>query len=125
MTIQTIPLDRLALAEGNVRRTAAEASLDELAASIEAHGLLQNLSVREVQGTDGTTTGRYEVVAGGRRYRALKRLAQAKRIKKSHPVPCAVVDGFSGTEIGLAENLHCPMLGCPRWICPLGVTVSA
>ena len=109
MTIQTIPLDRLTLAEGNVRRTAAEASLDELAASIAAHGLLQNLSVRALADTDDQPTGRYEVVAGGRRYRALKRLAQAKRIKKSHPVPCAVIDGFSTTEIGLAENLHCPM----------------
>lgn len=109
MTLQTIPLDKLTLAEGNVRRTAAEASLDELAASIAAHGLLQNLSVRALVDADGQPTGRYEVVAGGRRFRALKRLAQAKRIKKSHPVPCAVVEGFSGTEIGLAENLHRPM----------------
>lgn len=109
MTLQTIPLDRLALAEGNVRRTAAETGLDELAASIAAHGLLQNLSVRALVDASGAPTGRYEVVAGGRRYRALKRLAQAKRIKKSHPTPCAVIDGFSTTEIGLAENLHCPM----------------
>ena len=104
MTIQAIPLDKLTLAEGNVRRTTAETGLDELAASIAAHGLIQNLSVRELKGEDGAPTGRYEVVAGGRRYRALQRLAQAKRIKKSHPVPCAVVEGFSPTEIGLAEN---------------------
>lgn len=109
MTIQTIPLDRLTLAEGNVRRTAAETNLDELAASIAAHGLLQNLSVRALVDADGAPTGRYEVVAGGRRFRALQRLAQAKRLKKNHPVPCAVIEGFSGTEIGLAENLHCPM----------------
>jgi ParB family chromosome partitioning protein len=104
MTLQTIPLDKLTLADGNVRRTGAEAGLDELAASIAAHGLLQNLSVREVEGEDGTSTGRYEVLAGGRRFRALKRLAQAKRVKKTHPVPCAVIDGFSTTEVGLAEN---------------------
>ena len=70
---------------------------------------MQNLSVREVTDGDGAATGRYEVVAGGRRFRALKRLAKTKAIKKSHPVPCAVIDGFSTTEIGLAENLHCPM----------------
>lgn len=87
MTIQTIPLDKLALAEGNVRRTGAETNLDELAASIAAHGLLQNLSVRASVDAKGQPTGRYEVVAGGRRWRALKRLAQAKRIKKNHPVP--------------------------------------
>lgn len=109
MTFQTIPLDKLTLAEGNVRRTAAEANLDELTASIAAHGLLQNLSVRPLADGDGAPTGRYEVVAGGRRYRALKRLAKAKAIKKTQPVPCAVIGGFSDTEIGLAENLYCPM----------------
>jgi ParB-like nuclease domain len=40
-----------------------------LAASIEAHGLLQNLQVKP------TANGEFEVVAGGRRHAALKLLA--------------------------------------------------
>jgi ParB family chromosome partitioning protein len=42
----------------------------ELAASIKAHGLLQNLQVRP------GSRGKYEVVAGGRRLAALQRLAK-------------------------------------------------
>jgi ParB family chromosome partitioning protein len=109
MTFQTIPLDKLVLAESNVRRTAVEINLEELAASIAVHGILQNLSVRALLDPSGEPTGRYEVVAGGRRLRALKRLARTKTIKKNHPVPCMVIGGFSDTEIGLAENLYCPM----------------
>lgn len=60
MTIQTIPLDKRVLAEGNVRCIGGEANLDLLAASLAAHGLLQNLSARmspvAFQGTGETVT---------------------------------------------------------------------
>ncbi len=39
--VREIPLDRLKPSPANVRRTGAEAGLEELAASIAAHGLLQ------------------------------------------------------------------------------------
>src|SRR5262245_61285469 len=43
--IQSIPLSKLVLSEANVRRTDKKPDLEALAASIRAHGLLQNLAV--------------------------------------------------------------------------------
>lgn len=68
---QPIPLSLLVPSHASVRRTGAVLSLDELAASIAAHGLLQNLQVRA--GEDG----KFRVVAGKRRLLALKRLAKS------------------------------------------------
>jgi ParB family chromosome partitioning protein len=70
-----IPLTKLALSLVNARRTGAGIGLEELAASIAAHGLLQNLQVRSVLDGEGQETSRYEVVAGARRLAAMKLLA--------------------------------------------------
>ena len=43
--MKEIPLTKLSVWEGNVRKTGIEAGLDELAASIAAHGLLNPLTV--------------------------------------------------------------------------------
>jgi ParB family chromosome partitioning protein len=66
MTIKSIPLSQLVPSPSNVRKTDAATGISELAASIEAHGLLQNLQVRKI------ASGKFEVVAGGRRHLALK-----------------------------------------------------
>ena len=63
MNIEMIPLNKLVPSPTNVRKTGTLTGIDELAASIKAHGLLQNLQVRPGQ------KGKYEVVAGGRRLR--------------------------------------------------------
>ncbi len=99
-TITTIPLTRLVPSKANVRRTGATVGIEELAASIEAHGLRQNLNVLPVAGTD-----RFEVVAGGRRLKALKLLAKRKTIAKDEGIPCRILDeGEDAGEISLAEN---------------------
>ena len=46
MNIQMIPLNQLIPSPANVDTTGANIGIGELAASIEAHGLLQNLAVR-------------------------------------------------------------------------------
>jgi ParB family chromosome partitioning protein len=61
--------------------------IEELAARIEAHRLLQNVQVRA--GDDG----KFEVVAGMRRLAALKRLAKEKAIAKTAEIACHVLDG--------------------------------
>ena len=104
MTLQTIPLNQLVPAPCNVRKTGA-LSIDDLAASIAAHGLLQNLQVRALCREDGKPIGKYEVVAGGRRLAALKRLAKEKLVPKDYAVPCNVLDTEDGAEISLAENV--------------------
>jgi ParB family chromosome partitioning protein len=98
MTLQTIPLNQLVPSHANVRKSGASFGIEELASSIAAHGLLQNLQVRP------SAKGRFEVVAGGRRLAALKTLAKRKEIAKDFDVPCHVLDTEDDREISLAEN---------------------
>jgi ParB family chromosome partitioning protein len=96
--ITNIPLNKLAQFEGNVRKVQNKGFIDELAASIKAHGLQQNLVVKK----DGR---KFAVVAGGQRLKALLSLAKAGDISPAHPVPCKIADGdIDASEISLAEN---------------------
>jgi len=78
------------------RRRFEEASLKALAESIRAHGVLEPLLVRPLG------EGRYEIVAGERRYRA----AQMAGLSE---VPVVVLEGLSekaAQAIALMENLQ-------------------
>ena len=104
MNFQMIPLDRLIPSPANARKTGARIGIDELAASIAAHGLLQNLQVRP------SARGKFEVAAGGRRLAALKLLAKQKALGKKAEIGCNVLDGEDPGEISLAENtIRLPM----------------
>ena len=102
--IRDIPLSCLALAPENVRKTPPdEAAQVQLRASIAAHGLLKNLVARpDAPAEDGTE--RFAVAAGGRRFEALKALAEAGTIDADHPVPCKIVANGDAHELSLAEN---------------------
>ena len=106
-TTTEISLAKLVPSPANARRTGAGLGIEALAASIQAHGLLQSLVVRPALDGQGQETGRYEVAAGGRRLAALKLLAKRKRIGKGAPIPCRVLDGdgVDGAEASLAENV--------------------
>jgi ParB family chromosome partitioning protein len=97
--ITNIPLDKLAAFPGNVRKTRDKAFIDEMAASIKAHGLQQNLVVKKY--------GKgFLVVDGVQRLKALQQLANSGDIEGAYLVPCTVRDGDGdGTEISLAENV--------------------
>ena len=56
-----IPVSRLEKSPLNARRTIAKMGMEELKASLLAHGLMQNLVVTD------TGNGTYRVIAGGRR----------------------------------------------------------
>jgi ParB family chromosome partitioning protein len=100
-----LPLNRLHPSPDNVRRTGGEEGMRELKASILAHGLLQNLNVRREVGPRGGPTGRYFVVAGGRRLAALHSLAEAGKIGRTARIPCRIVEDAEATEASLAENV--------------------
>lgn len=102
--IEMLPLSRLVPSKRNVRKTNGGQTIDQLVASIASHGLLQNLSVVPLE-TDGAPTGKYAVVAGGRRLAALKALARAKAIPGNHPVPCVIKTVAEAQETSLAENI--------------------
>ena len=98
----SIPLNQLVLAADNVRRH-GKADIEQLAADIKAHGLLQNLVVQP--GT--SAAARFEVVAGGRRLHALQLLARRKDMAKDEPIPCRVLpEGRAGLEASVAENFQ-------------------
>jgi len=99
-----IPFDKLVLSQSNVRRIKAGVGIEDLAEDIARRTLLQSLTVRAVVGEDGQPTDRYEVQAGGRRYRALKLLVKQKRLAKNAPVPCIVQTDGVEEEDSLAEN---------------------
>jgi ParB family chromosome partitioning protein len=99
-----IPLNLLRLSEKNVRGVQAAEGIEALAADIALRGLLQSLCVRELRGEDGDGPA-FEVVAGGRRFRALKYLAKKKKLAKSVTVPCVIVDTGEPLANSLAENV--------------------
>lgn len=98
-TTPEIPLNKLVAFAGNVRKTHNKRFIAELAASIRAHGLQQNLVVRK----DGA---KYAVLAGGQRLKALMQLAKQGDIRADYHVPCKIADGdLDATELSLAENV--------------------
>ena len=106
-TTTEISLAKLVPSPANARRTGAGLGIEALAASIQAHGLLQSLVVRLALDGHGQATGKYEGAAGGRRLAALKLLAKRRRIGKGTAIPCRVLDGdgVDGAEASLAENV--------------------
>lgn len=92
-----IEVKQLEKSPKNVRRTAAGA-LEELKASILAHGLMQNLVVT------AAGEGRYRVIAGSRRLEALRALQAEGELPVDHAVPCQMVSDDDAAELSLAEN---------------------
>lgn len=77
------------------RKDFDEEALNELANSIEKHGLLQPIIVRPL------LSGRYEIIAGERRWRA-SRIAGLSRV----PVIVKAMDEQTAAEAALIENLQ-------------------
>lgn len=97
--LQQIPLAQLRISPRNARKTGGQ-SIDDLAASIAAENLLQNLVVT------AANDGHFEVEAGGRRLRALQLLHSEGRLPATlvDGIPCNVVGADVAGEASLAEN---------------------
>lgn len=105
---QDIAFEKLELSQKNVRNIKAGVSIEDLGNDIARRGLLMSLNVRPILGDNDEETGRYEVPAGGRRYRALELLIKQRRMAKTEPIPCIVKRGGSTSveDDSLAENVH-------------------
>ena len=92
-SFRTISVDHIC-ENGNIRQVG---DIDDLAASIQAHGIINPITVTN----DFGMSTQYRVVAGHRRLAAAKRIGLAK-------VPCHVVDKDSEglDEIPLSENVN-------------------
>jgi ParB/RepB/Spo0J family partition protein len=94
-TIRNVPLDRIDPNPQQPRLTFDEDSLQELAASITEHGVLQPILVRP--GSDG----RYQLIAGERRWRSAQ-IAGLRQI----PAIVEEIDDDTALEIAIIENLQ-------------------
>lgn len=101
--IAMLPLSQLEASPLNVRKTGGQ-SIEDLAASIRAEGLIQNLTVIRQLSTKSKGTNRFEVTAGARRLKALQLLAKRKEIPADYLVPCKIVTLDRAISTSLAEN---------------------
>ena len=100
----SIDLSMLVPSPRNVRRYSV-GQVEELAALIDAQGLLHNLVVTEqVVGRGRARQVKFAVAAGERRRRALLLLQQRGRLPKGHEVLCELVAPERALEVSLAEN---------------------
>lgn len=93
--IQTLPLSRIEPRQDQPRDQFDEDRLQDLAASIARHGLIQPVIVRHLPNGD------YQIIAGERRWRAA-RIAGLLEI----PVRVLEADDRSVAELALVENLQ-------------------
>lgn len=94
---RALPIAQVQANPNQPRRMFGEAELAELADSIRAHGVLQPILVRPAPGQPG----RYEIVAGERRWRA-SQLAQREDI----PAIVLELDEGQVLEIAIIENVQ-------------------
>ncbi len=94
--VRHIPIDRIEANPDQPRTRFDPAALDELAASIREHGILQPVLVRPIE-----STNRYQLVAGERRWRA----ATAAGLS-TIPALIEELDDDTALEIAIIENLQ-------------------
>lgn len=92
-----VPIEMVVRNPRNPRRDFVEEQLEELAQSIKTHGVVQPIVVRSEPGN----TGRYEIIAGERRWRASQRAGLTEL-----PVIIRQVDDREALEIAIVENVQ-------------------
>jgi ParB family chromosome partitioning protein len=95
----TLALDALVPGVYQPRTRMDEGALYELAESIKAQGIMQPILVRQL--SEGPNAGKYEIIAGERRFRA-SRLAGLDRV----PVLVRDVPNESAAAMALIENIQ-------------------
>ena len=93
-----VPIEFVGPNPRNPRRSFAEAELIDLAQSIREHGIVQPVVVRPAAGAGG---GRYEIIAGERRWRAAQRAGLTEI-----PVIIRDVDDRVALELAIIENVQ-------------------
>ena len=91
----TIRLDSIEVNDEQPRKDFDEKALQELALSIQEHGIIQPITVRPVQ------NGKYQLISGERRYRA-SLLAGLREI----PAYVRTVDEVNALQMALVENIQ-------------------
>ena len=101
--MQLIPLSKLDQSEDNVCKRPNSEFEERLSFDIEARGVLQNLIVAKAK-----KRGRFEVIGGGKRMRAMHRIVERGAMDADFEIPCLVIDRreHNASEVSLAENFQ-------------------
>jgi ParB/RepB/Spo0J family partition protein len=102
-----VPLKDIEISEDNVRESRPDTDLDELAASIKLHGLLQPVVLKGIYGKP-----QYELIGGQRRYLAHQRLGRAKiravfagsNLSKTDVIIRSLVENLQRVELEYADT---------------------
>jgi ParB family chromosome partitioning protein len=119
--LQALAIDRLQPGRYQPRTQMDEAALDELAASVREHGVMQPILVRPIEG------GRFEIVAGERRWRAAKRAglrevpALVKAVPDQSALALALIENIQREDLNPLEQAN----GIARLVDEFGLTHDA
>jgi ParB family chromosome partitioning protein len=119
--MQTLPIDRLRPGKYQPRTRMDAASLAELADSIREQGVMQPILVRPVDG------GRFEIVAGERRWRAAQQAglrdipALVREIPDQAALAMGLIENIQREDLNPLEQAH----GLQRLIDEFGLTHDA
>ena len=119
--LQTVPIDRLRPGKYQPRKRMDEAALEDLAASIREHGVMQPILVRPIEG------GRFEIIAGERRWRAAKRAgltdvpALIKAVPDQAALALALIENIQREDLNPLDQAN----GIHRLIAEFGLTHDA
>jgi ParB family chromosome partitioning protein len=123
MKLQFVPLDKLSVSRANMRFAKKPPDVSDILPTVRARGVLTPLIVRPRPaaeprpdggdtGAAGSARGRFEIVAGCRRYHAALRVADERRAAgdtgAAEPLPCAILDSgddADAVEASLIENI--------------------
>lgn len=93
--VQELPIEQVEVNEDQPRQVFSEESIAELAETIQSHGLLQPIIVRPIG------DNKYQIIAGERRYRAIKKLNWQKT-----PAIVKKMDEKEAASMAVIENLQ-------------------
>ncbi len=103
---RSIPWNLLVKSPKNVRKIPTDDEDEDFTADIAQRGVLQSLLVCNQLDEAGTPTGRFEVIAGGRRYDSVGRLVASGRVAEDVGLPCKVRNAGVAEEDSMAENVQ-------------------
>ncbi len=120
-SLQAIGIDRLVTGKYQPRTRMDDASLEELASSIREQGVMQPILVRPVGG------GRFEIIAGERRWRAAQRAglkvvpALVRPVADQAALALALIENIQREDLNAIEEAN----GLQRLIEEFGLTHDA
>lgn len=102
--IKKIPIDQIVPNRFQPRTVFDEGKIEELSRTIHTHGIIQPIVVREF------ASGQYEIIAGERRWRAMKKLgwdeapAIVKNLNDSQTASVALIENLQREELSPIEE---------------------